>query len=160
MRIGFGYDVHRLEEDRDLILGGVTVPFEKGLCGHSDADVLCHAICDALLGGTTMGDIGQHFPDSDPVYKDISSLKLLGFVGALLKRDHYSIENIDATVVAEHPKLAPFIPQMQQNIANALHIDVSQVSVKATTTEGLGFPGEGLGMVAYAVALVEEVDVV
>jgi 2-C-methyl-D-erythritol 2,4-cyclodiphosphate synthase len=159
MRIGFGYDVHRLAQNRDLTLGGVTIPFEKGLLGHSDADVLCHAICDALLGGASLGDIGQHFPDSDPAYEGISSLKLLGFVGALLKRDRYTIGNVDATVVAEHPKLAPFLPQMQQNIANALHIDGSQVSVKATTTEGLGFPGEGLGMVAYAIALVEKIDI-
>jgi len=156
MRIGFGYDVHRLVAQRALILGGVTIPSEKGLLGHSDADVLIHAICDALLGAAALGDIGQHFPDSDPVYKDISSLKLLGFVAELLRRDGFTIENVDTTVVTESPKLAPYIPSMEQNIARVLHVDTSRVSVKATTNEGLGFPGEGLGIVAYAVALIDK----
>jgi len=155
MRVGFGYDVHRLIEGRDLIIGGVTIPFEKGLHGHSDADVLCHAICDALLGGAALGDVGRHFPDSDPAYRDISSLTLLEKVAGLLKERNISVENVDTTVVAQEPRLASYIPLMCQNIANALSIDVSRISVKASTTEGLGFPGEGLGMVAYAVALVE-----
>lgn len=158
MRVGFGYDVHRLVEGRDLILGGVTIPFEKGLFGHSDADVICHAICDALLGAAALGDIGQHFPDTDPKYKDISSLTLLAKVGESLKNEDVSIENIDTTIVAQEPNLFPYIPLMCQNIANALSVDVSRISVKASTTEGLGFPGEGLGMVAYAIALVEKSD--
>jgi len=156
MRIGFGYDVHRLVAQRALILGGVTIPSEKGLLGHSDADVLIHAICDALLGAAALGDIGQHFPDSDPVYKDISSRKLLGFVAELLRRDGFTIEKVDTTVATERPKLAPYIPSMEQNIARVLHVDTSRVSVKATTNEGLGFPGEGLGIVAYAVALIDK----
>ena len=158
MRIGFGYDVHRLVENQDLILGGVTVPFEKGLSGHSDADVVCHALCDALLGAAALGDIGQHFPDTDPTYKDISSLTLLRKVGELLRTKNITIENIDTTIVAEKPKLAQYIPIMCQNIAKALTTDVSKVSVKASTTEGLGFPGQGLGMVAYAVVLVKKPD--
>ncbi|MFQ6091985.1 MAG: 2-C-methyl-D-erythritol 2,4-cyclodiphosphate synthase [bacterium] len=156
MRIGFGYDVHRLVEGRDLVLGGVTISFEKGLFGHSDADVLCHAICDALLGAVALGDIGKHFPDTDPKYKDISSLMLLEKVAGFLKNENVSIENIDTTIVAQEPKLASYIPLMCQNIANALNIDASRISVKASTTEGLGFPGERLGMVAYAIALVEK----
>ena len=156
MRIGFGYDVHRLVEDRDLVLGGVTIPFEKGLAGHSDADVLCHAICDALLGAAALGDIGRHFPDSDPRYKDVSSITLIEKARELLHNESVAVENIDATIVAEQPKLTRYIPFMCQNIAKALNIDISQISVKATTTEGLGFPGEGLGIVAYAIALVEK----
>ena len=157
MRIGFGYDVHRLVEDRDLVLGGITIPFKRGLFGHSDADVLCHAICDALLGAASLGDIGRQFPDSDPQYKHISSLILLAKVAELLQNEELTIENIDATIVAEQPSLTPHMSLMRQNIANALRIDISQISIKATTTEGLGFPGEGLGMIAYAIALVEEI---
>jgi 2-C-methyl-D-erythritol 2,4-cyclodiphosphate synthase len=157
MRIGFGYDIHRLVGHRDLILGGVTIPFQKGLLGHSDADVLCHAIGDALLGAAALGDIGQHFPDTDPAYRNISSLKLLTEVAELIRKRGYSIQNIDTTVVAEEPKLAPHTPLMCRNIATALGIDSSLISVKASTNEGLGFPGEGLGMIAYAVALLEEI---
>ena len=157
MRIGFGYDVHKLVEGRDLILGGVTIPFEKGLYGHSDADVLCHAICDALLGAAGLGDIGQHFPDSDPTFKNISSLVLLTKVEGFLQNEDFTIENIDATIVAEQPTLAPHMSLMRQNIATSLTIDRSQISIKASTTEGLGYPGEGLGMVAYAIALIGEV---
>lgn len=158
MRIGFGYDVHKLVDGRALILGGVTVPFENGLLGHSDADVLSHAVCDALLGAAALGDIGGHFPDTDPQYKNISSLTLLEKVKELLKGEGYSIGNIDTVILAEKPKLMPYIPVMCENIAKSLDIDVSQVSIKATTTEGLGFPGEGLGMVAYAIVLVEKID--
>jgi 2-C-methyl-D-erythritol 2,4-cyclodiphosphate synthase len=156
VRIGFGYDVHKLVKGRTLILGGVTIPFGKGLSGHSDADVLCHAICDALLGAAAFGDIGQHFPDSDPRYTNISSLVLLEKVSKLLIDDKFTIENIDTTIIAQEPIMAPYIPLMRQNIANTLEIDVSKVSIKASTTEGLGFPGQGLGMVAYAIALVEK----
>lgn len=153
MRIGQGYDVHRLVEDRDLILGGVTIPYEKGLLGHSDADVLVHAVMDALLGAAALGDIGQHFPDTDPTYKGISSIELLKHVGALLESHGYVIENIDATIIAQRPKLAAFRPQMAVNIASALHLDVEQVSVKATTEEGLGFTGSGEGISAQAITL-------
>ena len=155
IRIGQGYDVHRLVEDRLLVLGGVTVPHETGLLGHSDADVLLHAISDALLGAAALGDIGKHFPDSDPAYKGISSLKLLSAVGALLKENGYRIVNLDSTVVAQAPKLAPFIPAMRENIAAALGLPVSRVSVKATTEEKLGFTGERLGISAQAIALIE-----
>lgn len=158
MRIGFGYDVHRLVEGRDLILGGVTIPFEKGLFGHSDADVLSHSICDALLGAAALGDIGQHFPDTDSSYNSISSLILLEKVAKLLWDEKFFTENIDSTILAQEPKMAPHIPLMRQNIASVLNIDVSKVSIKASTTEGLGFPGEGLGMVAYTIALVEKAD--
>ena len=137
MRIGQGYDVHKLVEGRDLILGGVTIPYEKGLLGHSDADVLVHAIMDALLGAAALGDIGQHFPDTDPRYKGISSIELLKHVGALLDENHYLIENIDATIICQRPKLAPYRPQMAANIAEALHLNIRQVSIKATTEEGL-----------------------
>lgn len=153
MRIGQGYDVHKLVEDRNLILGGVTIPYEKGLAGHSDADVLVHAIMDALLGAGALGDIGQHFPDTDPAYKGISSIKLLEKVGELLEQEGYVVENIDSTIIAQRPKLAAFRPQMAENIARALHLETSQVSVKATTEEGLGFTGSGEGIAAQAVAL-------
>ncbi|UCE20495.1 MAG: 2-C-methyl-D-erythritol 2,4-cyclodiphosphate synthase [Gemmatimonadota bacterium] len=156
VRIGFGYDVHKLVEGRTLVLGGVTIPFEKGLSGHSDADVLCHAICDALLGAAALGDIGQHFPDSDPRYTNISSLVFLEKVSKLLIDEKFTVENIDTTIVAQEPIMAPHIPLMRQNIANSLKIEVSKVSIKASTTEGLGFSGQGLGMVAYAIALVEK----
>lgn len=157
MRIGQGYDVHRLAEGRDLILGGVAVPYELGLLGHSDADVLVHAVMDALLGAAALGDIGQHFPDTDPAYKGISSIELLKQVGALLEEKGYVIENIDATVIAQRPKLAPYRPQMAANIAEALHLDVSRVSVKATTEEGLGFTGTGQGIASQAITLLTEV---
>ncbi len=153
MRIGQGYDVHRLTEGRDLILGGVKIPYEKGLLGHSDADVLVHAVMDALLGAAALGDIGQHFPDTDPAYEGISSLELLRRVGGLLEEKGYVIENIDSTVIAQRPKLAAYRPRMAENIAAALGISAEQVSVKATTEEGLGFSGRGEGIAAQAVAL-------
>lgn len=155
MRIGTGYDVHQLAEGLPLWLGGVLVPHTHGLVGHSDADVLLHAICDALLGAAALGDIGKHFPDTDPQYKGISSLKLLTHVGDLLKEHGYHVGNIDSTVAAQRPKLAPYIQQMRQNIAVALGIEVGQVSVKATTTEHLGFEGRMEGISAQAVALIE-----
>ena len=157
MRIGQGYDVHRLVEGRDLILGGVTVPYEKGLLGHSDADVLLHAVMDALLGAAALGDIGQHFPDSDERYKGISSIALLKKVGKILQENGYMIENIDSTVIAQRPKLLPYRPQMAENIAAALGIEKEQVSVKATTEEGLGFTGTGEGISAQAIALLSSV---
>ena len=153
MRIGTGYDVHRLTEGRDLILGGVKIPYEKGLLGHSDADVILHAIMDALLGAAALGDIGQHFPDSDPAYEGISSLELLKKVGDLLEENNYLIENIDSTIIAQRPKLASYLPQMRQNVADALRLKLSQVSIKATTEEGLGFTGSGEGIAAQAVCL-------
>ena len=153
MRIGQGYDVHKLVEGRDLILGGVTVPYEKGLLGHSDADVLVHAVMDALLGAAALGDIGQHFPDTDPKYKGISSIALLTEVGALLEAEGYVIENIDATIIAQRPKMAPYIEQMRKNIADTLGLDVDQVNVKATTEEGLGFTGTGEGISSQAITL-------
>lgn len=153
MRIGMGYDVHRLTENRELIMGGVRIPYEKGLLGHSDADVLLHAVMDALLGAAALGDIGKHFPDNDPAYSGISSLKLLKKVGELLEEHSFLIENIDATIIAQAPKMRPHIDAMRENIANALHIDVSQVNVKATTEEGLGFTGSGEGISAQAVCL-------
>lgn len=153
MRIGTGYDVHQLAEGLPLWLGGVLVPHTHGLVGHSDADVLLHAICDALLGAAALGDIGKHFPDTDPQYKGISSLKLLGHVGALLKEKGYQVGNIDSTVAAQRPKLAPYIQQMRQNIADTLGISIDQVSVKATTTEHLGFEGRMEGISAQAIAL-------
>ena len=156
MRIGNGYDVHRLEEGRKLILGGVNIPYEKGLLGHSDADVLTHAIMDALLGAVAEGDIGRHFPDTDERYKDVDSLKLLMVVGKIIEDKLYVIENIDAVIMAEKPKLAPFIPEMVKNIATALGIEESQVNIKATTEEGLGFTGSGEGMKAQAVCLLKE----
>lgn len=153
MRIGTGYDVHRLVEGRALILGGVTIPHEKGLLGHSDADVLLHAIMDALLGAAALGDIGKHFPDTDDQYKGISSLKLLEHVKNLLEENFFMIENIDATVIAQAPKLRPYIDIMRQNIANTLDIDISQVNVKATTEEGLGFTGNKEGISSQAVCI-------
>ena len=153
MRIGMGYDVHRLVEERDLIVGGVKIPYEKGLLGHSDADVLLHAISDALLGAAALGDIGKHFPDTDPAYKGADSLKLLSEVGRLLENECYIIENIDATIIAQAPKMRPFIDQMRQNIADALSIDISQINVKATTEEGLGFTGKGEGISSQAICL-------
>ncbi len=139
MRVGMGYDVHRLVEDRKLILGGVEIPYEKGLLGHSDADVLLHAIMDALLGAAALGDIGKHFPDTDPAYKGISSIRLLEHVGKLLEEENYVVGNIDATIIAQRPKMAPHIPQMRANVAKALQIEESQINIKATTEEGLGF---------------------
>ncbi len=156
MRIGFGYDVHRLVEKRKLILGGVLVPHDKGLLGHSDADVLSHAIGDALLGSAALRDIGTHFPDSDERFAGISSILLLKNITELLQRAGFAIGNIDSTVVAEAPKLQPYIVEMQTNIAEALSIDVSRVSVKATTSEGMGFVGQKEGVAAYACALVNE----
>ena len=157
MRIGQGYDVHKLVEGRDLILGGVTIPYEKGLLGHSDADVLVHAIMDALLGAAALGDIGQHFPDTDPRYKGISSIELLKHIGALLDENHYLIENIDATIICQRPKLAPYRPQMAANIAEALHLNIGQVSIKATTEEGLGFTGTGEGISSQAIASLDTI---
>ena len=157
MRIGQGYDVHRLVEGRKLILGGVEIPYEKGLLGHSDADVHLHAVMDALLGAAALGDIGQHFPDSDERYKGISSVELLKEVGKILQENGYLIENIDSTVIAQRPKLLPYRPQMAKNIADALGIEPDQVSVKATTEEGLGFTGAGEGISAQAIALLSSV---
>ena len=158
MKVGMGYDVHRLTENRNLILGGVKIPWEKGLLGHSDADVLIHAIMDALLGAAALGDIGQHFPDTDPAYAGASSIELLKQVGHILSEHNYIIENIDATVIAQKPKLLPYRPQMAENIACALGIDPGRVSVKATTEEGLGFTGTGQGISAQAITLLTEVD--
>lgn len=156
MRIGIGYDVHRLVEGRKLILGGVDIPYEKGLLGHSDADVLVHAVMDALLGAAALGDIGQHFPDNDPSYSGISSILLLEKVGELLNENGYTVGNIDSIVIAQKPKLLPYRPQMAGNMAKALGIPVSAISVKATTEEGMGFTGTGDGMAAQAVALLVE----
>lgn len=156
MRIGHGYDVHRLVEGRGLILGGVDVPFEKGLLGHSDADVLAHAVMDALLGAAALGDIGKLFPDSDPAYEGADSLILLKRVAEVLDENGYRIGNVDATVLAQRPKLAPHIPAMREKLAAAMGVDPGRVSVKATTEEGLGFTGTGEGMAAHAVALIEE----
>lgn len=158
MRIGMGYDVHRLAENRDMILGGVKIPYEKGLLGHSDADVLVHAIMDALLGAAGLGDIGKHFPDTDEQYKGISSIALLEHVGKLLDENMYVIGNIDATIIAQQPKVGPYREQMRENIANALKISVNQVNVKATTEEGLGFTGSGEGISSQAIAMVMTVE--
>lgn len=155
MRIGHGYDVHRLVEGRRLILGGVEIPYEKGLLGHSDADVLTHAVMDALLGAAALGDIGKLFPDSDPAYAGADSLALAALVASLLREHGYRIENVDATVLAQAPKLAPHIPLMREKLASTLEIPVTAVSVKATTEEGLGFTGAGLGIAAHAVCLIE-----
>ncbi len=155
MRIGTGYDVHRLVPDRKLILGGVDIPYERGLLGHSDADVLLHAICDALLGAAALGDIGKHFPDSDPAFKGISSLLLLEKTGELLEREMYYVENIDSTIIAQAPKLSPYIEQMRENVARALKLELTRVSIKATTEEGLGFTGAKEGIAAQAVCLIE-----
>lgn len=156
MRIGHGYDVHRLVEGRDLILGGVRIPHETGLLGHSDADVLLHAVSDALLGAAGLGDIGKHFPDTDPQYKGADSLKLLQIVGEKVKEAGYRISNIDVTMIAQRPKLRPSIRMMEFNIAGALDLDVSRVNVKATTEERLGFTGQEQGMACHAVCLLEE----
>jgi len=155
MRIGHGYDVHRLKAGRNLILGGVQIPHETGLDGHSDADVLVHAVMDALLGALALGDIGQHFPDTDERYRGVSSVALLGHVAELMAREGYVLGNLDATIVAERPKLAPHIPEMRQILADTLSVDVSRVNVKATTEEGLGFTGTELGIAAHAVVLVQ-----
>ena len=155
MRIGHGYDVHRLVEDRKLILGGVEIPYDKGLLGHSDADVLTHAVMDALLGAAALGDIGKLFPDTDPDYAGADSLLLAERVSSLLHEQGYRIENVDATILAQSPKLAPHIPLMRENLASAIGIPVSAISVKATTEEGLGFTGAGLGIAAHAVCLIE-----
>lgn len=157
MRIGMGYDVHKLVEGRKLILGGVEIPYEKGLLGHSDADVLLHAVMDALLGAAALGDIGKHFPDTDPAYKGISSIKLLEHVAALLEEHQFLVENIDATIIAQRPKMRPHIDTMRQNIARALKIELDQINVKATTEEGLGFTGSGEGISSQAVCMLEKV---
>ncbi|MDO5799400.1 MAG: 2-C-methyl-D-erythritol 2,4-cyclodiphosphate synthase [Eubacteriales bacterium] len=157
MRVGMGYDVHKLTENRDLILGGVRIPWEKGLLGHSDADVLLHAVMDALLGAAALGDIGKHFPDTDPAYKGISSVKLLIHVAELLRENGYQVGNIDATIIAQKPKMAPHIPQMRKNMAEALGIPESKINVKATTEEGLGFTGTGEGISSQAICLLTEV---
>ena len=158
MRVGMGYDVHRLVEDRDLIIGGVKIDYEKGLLGHSDADVLLHAISDALLGAAALGDIGKHFPDTDEKYKGISSLILLNYVGDLLEEEGFIINNIDATIIAQAPKMRPHIDAMRKNIADTLGLDISQVNVKATTEEGLGFTGSGEGISSQAVCLISEAN--
>ena len=156
MRIGTGYDVHRLEEGRKLILGGVQIPFEKGLLGHSDADVLLHAVSDALLGAAALGDIGKHFPDTDPAFEGADSLKLLEETVRLVKEEGYKVGNVDATVIAQKPKLASYIPRMRENIRKVLEVEENQVNIKATTEEHLGFTGEGRGISAQAVCLLEE----
>ena len=153
MRIGMGYDVHKLVEDRDLILGGVKIPYSLGLLGHSDADVLLHAIMDSLLGAAALGDIGKNFPDSDHRYKGISSIELLKHVGSLLKENNWLIENIDSTIIAQKPKMAPHIENMRKNISEALNINIDQINVKATTEEGLGFTGEGKGISSQSICL-------
>ncbi len=155
-RFGMGYDVHQLVENRKLIIGGVDIPYEKGLLGHSDADVLLHAISDALLGAAALGDIGKHFPDTDPRYKGADSLKLLEEVGNLLAAKGYVVGNVDATIVAQKPKMLPHIPQMRENIAKVLRVDIDQINVKATTEEHLGFTGSGQGISSYAVAGIDQ----
>lgn len=158
MRIGLGYDVHRLVEERKLILGGVDIPYKKGLLGHSDADVLVHAIMDSLLGASALGDIGKHFPDTDPKYKGISSISLLEEVGKLLVKNGYSINNIDSTIIAQKPKMAPHIQTMRENIANALKINLDQINVKATTEEGLGFTGKEEGISSQSICLLSKIN--
>ena len=158
MRVGMGYDVHRLVENRDLIIGGVKIPYEKGLLGHSDADVLLHAISDALLGAAALGDIGKHFPDTDERFKGADSLELLRQVGVMLEERFYVIENIDATIIAQRPKMLPHIPAMRENIARVLNLEVDQVNVKATTEEGMGFTGTGDGISSQAVCLINKVS--
>ncbi len=157
MRIGHGYDVHKLVEGRDLILGGVKIPFERGLLGHSDADVLLHAVSDSLLGAAALGDIGKHFPDTDPAYKGADSLELLRIVGEKIRNAGYKVGNIDVTMIAQRPKLKDYIPTMRENIAKVLNADISQVNVKATTEEHLGFTGDGSGMSCHAVCLLENI---
>lgn len=156
MRIGFGYDVHQLVEDRKLIIGGIDIPFEKGLLGHSDADVLVHAIMDSILGALALGDIGKHFPDTDNKYKDISSIYLLSEVYKLVDGSNYSIGNIDATIVAQRPKIAPYIESMRKVVADTLHISIDDINIKATTTEWLGFVGREEGISSYSVCLLNE----
>lgn len=156
MRIGMGYDVHKLVENRKLILGGVEIPYEKGLLGHSDADVLVHAIMDALLGAMGKGDIGKHFPDTDDKYRGISSMRLLAEVEKIIHKEGYKITNIDSTVIAQRPKMASYIQEMRENIAAVLSIDISRINVKATTEEGMGFTGQGFGISAQAICLLEE----
>lgn len=156
MRIGQGYDVHRLTESRKCIIGGVEIPYEKGLLGHSDADVLLHAIMDAMLGAAALGDIGKHFPDTDPAYEGCDSMKLLHCTCMKLRDAGYAIENIDATVIAQRPKMSAYIDQMRKNIADTLEIDIAKVSVKATTEEGLGFTGSGEGIAAQAICLITD----
>ena len=156
MRIGMGYDVHKLTKDRELILGGVKIPWEMGLLGHSDADVLIHAVMDALLGAAALGDIGKHFPDTDPAYKGISSILLLQHVTRLIEEHGFRIGNVDATIIAQKPKMAPHIPQMRKNMAQAMHIEESRLNIKATTEEGLGFTGRQEGISSQAVCLLEE----
>lgn len=158
MRVGMGYDVHKLVEGRKLILGGVEIPYEKGLLGHSDADVLVHAIMDALLGAAALGDIGKHFPDTDPAYKGADSLELLSHVAKLLDENNMLVGNIDATIIAQKPKMAPHIEQMRKNIAEQLLVDITQVNIKATTEEGLGFTGRGEGISSQAICLLETVS--
>jgi 2-C-methyl-D-erythritol 2,4-cyclodiphosphate synthase len=155
-RIGHGYDLHRLVEDRRLILGGVDIPFEKGLLGHSDADVAVHALMDALLGALALGDIGKHFPDNDPAYKGISSILLLEKVYDLISRENYTLSNADITIIAQRPKLLPYIPEMRKNVAEALGCDISKISIKATTEEGLGFTGSGEAISAHAVCILQK----
>ena len=157
MRIGHGYDVHKLVEGRDLILGGVRIPYEKGLLGHSDADVLLHAVSDSLLGAAALGDIGKHFPDTDPAYKGADSLELLRIVGEKVCEAGYRVGNIDVTMIAQRPKLKDYIPVMRANIARVLHLEENQVNVKATTEEHLGFTGDGSGMACHAVCLLETI---
>lgn len=158
MRVGLGYDVHKLVENRKLILGGVEIPFEKGLLGHSDADVLLHAIMDSLLGACALGDIGRHFPDTDNTFKDISSIALLKDTGKLISAAGYSINNIDATIIAQKPKMLPYIKNMRENISKALNIDIDKINIKATTEEGLGFTGEMLGISSQSIASVEKTN--
>ncbi|WP_418223141.1 2-C-methyl-D-erythritol 2,4-cyclodiphosphate synthase [Clostridium isatidis] len=158
MRIGLGYDVHKLVDNRELIIGGVNIPYEKGLLGHSDADVLLHAICDSLLGAAALIDIGKHFPDTDERFKGISSLTLLKEVGILIKNKGYKIGNIDATIIAQKPKMLPYIETMRKNIARTLEIDIDQINVKATTEEGLGFTGSGEGIAANSIAMLFSID--
>ena len=158
IRVGFGYDAHRLVDGRPLILGGVSIPYEQGLQGHSDADVLLHAVCDALLGAAGLGDLGQHFPDTDPELKEVSSIAIMRRVREMIREAGFQVQNLDSTVVAQAPKLAPHIQTMIANIADAMEVSPSQVSVKATTTEGMGFAGRGEGIAAYAVAALSEVE--
>lgn len=158
MRVGMGYDVHKLVEDRPLILGGVKIDYEKGLLGHSDADCLVHAIMDSLLGAAALGDIGKHFPDTDPAYKGADSMKLLAEVARMLDERNYIVGNVDATIIAQRPKMAPHIADMRKNVADVLNIDIDRINIKATTEEGLGFTGEGLGIACQSIALLETVD--
>lgn len=158
MRIGMGYDVHKLVEGRKLIIGGVDIPYEKGLLGHSDADVLAHAIMDSILGAAGLGDIGRHFPDTDEEFKGADSLKLMEKVAQLINKENMLIGNVDATIIAQKPKMAPYIDIMRANIARALNVDISQINIKATTEEGLGFTGEGLGISAQSISMLETVN--